>query len=175
MLHVFSASTFSNNIWLFCVLSLPDSFNCGFSLYNISYHFTRLHCSGVRGASCSGQRWWAIEIFQLIFTDQPIHFAELRTIIFASQYIPPLDYWPFEPPVHGPLHLDLYYFSIACISVCHPCVTFRTVDTPNLAQRSTCTWIFQTSFFDDSSDVDSATVGSWANSRGSCTCATGEQ
>ena len=61
--------------------------------------------------------------FQLIFTDQSIQFAELRTIIFAFLYIPPLDYWPFEPPVHGPLNLDLYHFSIACISVYSPCVT----------------------------------------------------
>ena len=72
--------------------------------------------------------------FQLIFTDQSIQFAELRTIIVAFLYIPPLDYWPFEPPVHGPLNLDLYHFSIACISVYRPCVTFRTVDTPSLAQ-----------------------------------------
>ena len=55
--------------------------------------------------------------FQLIFTDQSVQFAELRTIIFAFLYIPPLDYWPFEPPVHGQLNLDLYHFSIVCISV----------------------------------------------------------
>ena len=114
-------------------------FHCKISSL-VSFHSTTFHVNSLVGTLGRVGRFMIRPAvvghrnFQLIFTDQSIQFAELRTIIFAFLYIPPLDYWPFEPPVHGPLNLDLYHFSIACISVYRPCVTFRTVDTPSLAQ-----------------------------------------
>ena len=105
------------------------------ALHSTTFHVNSLVCIlGLAGRFMLRPAVVGHRNFQLIFTDQSIQFAELRTIIFAFLYIPPLDYWPFEPPVHGPLNLDLYHFSIACISVYRPCVTFRTVDTPSLAQ-----------------------------------------
>ena len=62
--------------------------------------------------------------FYLIFVDQALPSAELRTVIFSFLYIPPLDCWPIERPLHGPWNSDWYHFSVICTAVYPPCVVF---------------------------------------------------
>ena len=101
-------------------------------IFHVHIHFTcgTPRACGAFHASASGG---GPLIFQVLFTDQSIPFAELRTINFAFLGIPPLDYWPFDFPVHGHLNLELHHFRIACISLYRPGGTFCTVDTPSLA------------------------------------------
>ena len=62
--------------------------------------------------------------FYLFFVDQALPSAEPRTVIFSFLYIPPLDCWPIERPLHGPWNSDWYHFSVICTAVYPPCVVF---------------------------------------------------
>jgi hypothetical protein len=116
----------------FCFYNCLLYFNL--SCHDINrHHFSTSFRSGRSGASMLRPALVGPRYFHLIFIDQALPSAELRTIIFSFLYIPPLDCWPFERPLHGPWNYDLYHFSVICTAVYHPCVSFLSVDTPSVA------------------------------------------
>ena len=96
---------------------------CSFTIV-CKHHFSISYRSGRSGASMLRPALVGPRYFYLIFVDQALPSAEPRTVIFSFLYIPPLDCWPIERPLHGPWNSDWYHFSVICTAVYPPCVVF---------------------------------------------------
>ena len=105
MLHFSQLRHSATLVGFFCVFTLQDSFSCFNSQYNISYHSLVGIARACGALHVFGQRWWAIKIFQLIFTDQPIRRASNHFLLPST----------FHHWIIGLLNLQ---YMVICIWMC---------------------------------------------------------